>query len=58
MNKSRFKSKRKIAKIGIINDTLTDRGEVALFVKYLSSVEIYPSLQDGKIVIVISVSFW
>ena len=46
MIKNVFKSKRKINDIGVTNDTLTGRGGMTLFVKYLSSVEIYPLLQD------------
>jgi len=46
MKKNDFKSKCKITNIGVTNDTLTGRGGMALFVKYLSSVEIYPLLQD------------
>ena len=45
MNKNECKSKCKINKIGVTNDTLTGRGGMALFVKYLSSVEIYQLLQ-------------
>ena len=45
MNKNGFKSKYKINKIGVTNDTLTGRGGMALFVRYLSNVEIYPLLQ-------------
>ena len=46
MKKNDFKSKCKITNIGITNDTLTGRGGMNLFVKYLSSVEIYPLVQD------------
>ena len=46
MKKNDFKSKCKINKIGVTNDTLTGRGGMALFVKYLNSVEIYPLLQS------------
>ncbi len=46
MNKNGFKSKCKINKIGVTNDTLTGRGGMALFVKYLNNVEIYPLLQS------------
>lgn len=46
MSKKRFKSKCKITNIGVTNDTLTGRGGMNLFVKYLSSVEIYPLLED------------
>lgn len=46
MNKNGYKSKRKINKIGVTDDTLTGRGGMALFVKYLSSVEIYPLLHS------------
>ncbi len=33
--------------MGVTDDTLTDRGGMALFVKYLSSVEIYPTYLIG-----------
>lgn len=46
MNKNGYKSKCKINKIDVTNDTLTGRGGMALFVRYLSSVEIYPLLQS------------
>jgi len=46
MKKNDFKSKCKISKIGVTSDTLTGRGVMNLFVKYLSSVEIYPLLED------------
>ncbi|GAX61743.1 NAD-dependent aldehyde dehydrogenase [Candidatus Scalindua japonica] len=46
MKKNVFKSKCKINKIGVTNDTLTGRGGMSLFVKYLSSVEIYPLLEE------------
>ena len=46
MNKNVYKSKCKINKIGVTDDTLTGRGGMALFVKYLSGVEIYPLLQS------------
>lgn len=46
MSKKRFKSKCKITNIGVTNDTLTGRGGMNLFVKYLSSVEIYPLLEN------------
>ena len=46
MKKNDFKSKCKISKIGVTSDTLTGRGGMNLFVKYLSSVEIYPLLED------------
>jgi hypothetical protein len=45
MNKKVFKSKCKITNIGVTNDTLTGRGGMNLFVKYLSSVDIYPILE-------------
>ena len=45
MKKNVFKSKCKINDIGVTDDTLTGRGGMALFVKYLSNVEIYPLLQ-------------
>ena len=46
MKKNVFKSKCKINDIDVTDDTLTGRGGMALFVKYLSSVEIYPLLQE------------
>ena len=46
MKKNGYKSKCKINKIGVTDDTLSGRGGMALFVKYLSSVEIYPLLQS------------
>ncbi len=45
MNKKVFKSKRKINAIEVTNDTLAGRGGMNLFVKYLSSVDIYPILE-------------
>ncbi len=47
MKKNVFKSKCKINKIGVTNDTLTGRGGMALFVKYLGSVEIYSILEGS-----------
>ncbi len=47
MTKKVFKSKRKINDIGVTNDTLASRGGTNLFVKYLSSVDIYPLLEDS-----------
>ncbi len=46
MNTNGFKSKCKVNKIGVTDDTLTDRYGMALLVKYLSSIEIYPLLQS------------
>jgi hypothetical protein len=46
MKQNAYKSKCKINKIGVTDDTLTGRGGMALFVKYLNSVEIYPLLQS------------
>jgi hypothetical protein len=46
MQKNRYKSKCKINKIGVTDDTLTGRGGMVLFVKYLGSVEIYPLLHS------------
>ena len=46
MNKNVYKSKNKINKIAVTNDTLTGRGGMTLFVKYLSGVEIYPLLSS------------
>ncbi len=46
MNKNKLKSKYKINKIDVTNDTLTGRGGMAVFVRYLSNVEIYPLLSN------------
>ncbi|MGB9628976.1 MAG: IS1380 family transposase, partial [Thermodesulfobacteriota bacterium] len=42
----RFKSKCKIDKVGVTEDTLTGRGGMALFVRYLSKVNIYGLLLE------------
>ncbi len=47
MKKNVFKSKCKINKIGVTHDTLTGRGGMALFVKYLGSVDIYSILEGS-----------
>ncbi|TDE63235.1 MAG: IS1380 family transposase, partial [Candidatus Scalindua sp. AMX11] len=47
MTKKVFKSKRKINDMGVTNDTLVGRGGMNLFVKYLSSVDIYPLLEGS-----------
>lgn len=57
MNKNGFKSKCKVKKIGATDDTLTGRGGTVLFVKYLSSVEIYPLLQIFKPVKQLQITF-
>jgi hypothetical protein len=44
MNKKGNKSKCRINKVEATNDTLTSRGGMILFVKYLSNVEIFPLL--------------
>jgi len=44
MNKKGNKSKCKINKVEATNDTLTSRGGMILFIKYLSNVEIFPLL--------------
>ncbi|MCP5002769.1 MAG: IS1380 family transposase [Planctomycetes bacterium] len=44
MMQKEFKSKNEINKIGITNDTLTGRGGLALFVRYISKVNIYSLL--------------
>ncbi len=44
MKDNEIKIKRKINKIDVTTDNLTGRGGLALFVKYLSAVEIYPLL--------------
>jgi len=46
MKQIRFKSKCKINKVGITKDTLTGRGGMALFVRYLSSIRIYDLLLE------------
>lgn len=45
MNKDDFKSKYKINKIGVTSDTLTGRGGMSLFVKYLESVDICSTIR-------------
>ena len=47
MKKKVFKSKLKINDIGTTNDTLVGRGGMNLFVKYLSSVDIYSILEGS-----------
>ena len=44
MKQNKFKSKGKITKLGITGDTLTGRGGMALFVRYISSINIYAIL--------------
>jgi len=44
MEQIRFKSKCKISKVDVTEDTLTGRGGMALFVRYLSKVNIYALL--------------
>ena len=47
MKQLKFKSKCKISKVDVTEDTLTGRGGVALFVRYLSQVNIYVLLVDA-----------
>jgi Transposase DDE domain group 1 len=47
MKQSKFKSKCKISKVGVTEDTLTGRGGVALFVRYLDQVNIYALLVEA-----------
>jgi hypothetical protein len=47
MKQIRFKSKCKISKVGVTEDTLTGRGGLALFVRYVSQVNIYALLFDA-----------
>lgn len=47
MKQMDFRSKCKISKVEVTTDTLTGRGGVALFVRYLSQVNIYPLLVDA-----------
>ena len=47
MKKITFKSKCKINKVDVTEDTLTGRGGMALFVRYLSQVNIYTLLLDS-----------
>ncbi|KKL85935.1 hypothetical protein LCGC14_1949740, partial [marine sediment metagenome] len=44
MKQNKFKSKEKITKVEVTGDTLTGRGGLALFVRYLSSINIYALL--------------
>jgi hypothetical protein len=46
MKQIRFKSKSKIDKVDVTEDTLTGRGGMALFVRYLSNVNIYALLVE------------
>jgi hypothetical protein len=46
MEQLKFKSKCKISKVDVTEDTLTGRGGVALFVRYLSQVNIYALLVE------------
>jgi hypothetical protein len=47
MKQMKFRSKRKISKVDVTTDTLTGRGGVALFVRYLSQVNIYVLLVEA-----------
>ncbi len=44
MKQNVFKSKCKISKVDVTDDTLTGRGGLALFVRYLSKIDIYSLL--------------
>ena len=44
MEQITFKSKCKINKVDVTEDTLTGRGGMAVFVRYLSQVNIYALL--------------
>ncbi len=44
IKQNKFKSKEKITKIDVTGDTLTGRGGLALFVRYLSGINIYAIL--------------
>lgn len=46
MKQDVFKSKCKINKVDVTDDTLTGRGGLALFVRYLTSINIYAILLD------------
>jgi hypothetical protein len=46
MKQNKFKSKEKITKVEVTGDTLTGRGGLALFVRYLSSINIYALLLE------------
>lgn len=47
MKQNGFKSKCKISKVEVTEDTLTGRGGLALFVRYLSQINIYTLLCDS-----------
>jgi len=47
MKQIKFKSKCKISKVDVTEDTLTGRGGVALFVRYLSQVNLYALLVEA-----------
>lgn len=44
MKQKEYKSKQEITKIGVTSDTLTGRGGLSLFGRYLSKIGIYPLL--------------
>ena len=44
MKQNSFKSKGRISKVEVTDDTLTGRGGLALFVRYLSNINIYSLL--------------
>ena len=46
MKQNKFKSKEKTTKVEVTGDTLTGRGGLALFVRYLSSINIYALLLE------------
>lgn len=47
MKQNDFKSKCQINKVEVTTDTLTGRGGMALFARYLSKVNIYPMLEES-----------
>ena len=46
MKQKEFKSKEKITKVEVTTDTMTGRGGMALFVRYLYSINIYALLLE------------
>jgi len=47
MKRDEFKSSSRITKIGVTSDTLTGRGGLALFVRYLNNIGIYSILTES-----------
>ncbi len=46
MKQKEIKSKKKISRVEVTTDTMTGRGGISLFVKYLSGIKIYEILVE------------